>query len=47
LLLSEFNDGTAKGHHFVRGFTYEGEPVNQVSTNAWYKALKRAGLVGF
>ena len=36
-----------KGNHFVRVFTYEGEPVNQVSTKAWYKALKRAGIENF
>jgi integrase len=36
-----------KGHHFVRVFTYEGEPVKQVSTRAWYKALKRAGIEDF
>jgi integrase len=31
----------------VRVFTYEGEPVKQVSTKAWYKALKRAGIENF
>lgn len=36
-----------KGNHFVRVFTYEGEPVRQVSTKAWYKALKRAGIESF
>jgi integrase len=36
-----------KGNHFVRVFTYEGEPVQQVSTKAWYKALKRAGIENF
>jgi integrase len=35
------------GRHFVRVFTYEGEPVNQVSTKAWRKALKRAGISAF
>jgi len=28
-------------------FTYEGQPVENVNTNAWKKALKRAGLEGF
>jgi integrase len=28
-------------------FTYEGNPVKQVSTRAWYKALKRAGIEAF
>jgi len=36
-----------KGNHFVKVFTYEGEPVKQVSTKAWYKALKRAGIENF
>jgi integrase len=36
-----------KGIHPVRVFTYEGEPVKQVSTMAWYKALKRAGIQNF
>ena len=36
-----------KGEHFVRVFTFEGEPVRQVSTKAWYKALKRAGIENF
>jgi integrase len=36
-----------KGQHAVKVFTYEGEPVGQVSTKAWYKALKRAGIEGF
>jgi hypothetical protein len=27
----------ALGNHFVRVFTYEGEPIRQVSTKAWYK----------
>ena len=39
--------GRQKGNHFVRVFTYEGEPVRQVSTKAWYKALKRAGIENF
>jgi integrase len=36
-----------KGNHFVRVFCYEGEPIRQVSTKAWYKALQRAGIEGF
>jgi len=36
-----------KGIHPVRVFTYEGESVKQVSTMAWYKALKRAGIEKF
>jgi len=36
-----------KGKHFVKVFTFEGEPVTQVSTKAWYKALKRAGIENF
>jgi integrase len=28
-------------------FTYDGNPVKQVSTKAWYKALKRAGIEKF
>ncbi len=28
-------------------FTYESNPVKQVSTRAWYKALKRAGIESF
>ena len=34
-----------KHHTFV--FTYEGNPVTQVNTKAWKKALKRAGIEGF
>jgi integrase len=32
------------GKHPERVFTYEGRPVFQVSTKAWYKALERAGI---
>ncbi len=35
------------GKHPARVFTYEGSPVGQVSTKAWYKALKRAGITDF
>jgi hypothetical protein len=33
--------------HPVRVFTYDGNPVKQVSTRAWYKALNRAGSRAF
>jgi integrase len=35
------------GQHPVRVFTYEGRPVKQLSTKAWYKALARAGIRNF
>jgi integrase-like protein len=35
------------GRHPVRVFTYEGKPIRQVSTAAWYKALARAGVGDF
>jgi integrase len=35
------------GKHPERVFTYEGKPVFQVSSMAWYKALKRAGIENF
>ncbi len=35
------------GKHPDRVFTYEGRPVFQVSSMAWYKALKRAGIENF
>lgn len=35
------------GRHPERVFTYEGRPVFQVSSMAWYKALKRAGIENF
>jgi len=35
------------GKHAERVFTFEGQPVTQVSTKAWYKALKRAGIADF
>jgi integrase len=28
-------------------FTYQGKPVKQVSTKAWYSALERAGIEDF
>jgi integrase len=33
--------------HPVFVFTYQGRPVKQVSTKAWYKALARAGIENF
>jgi integrase len=48
-----FNDAAVEvvqrqaGKHPVRVFTYEGRPVKQVSSRAWYKALKRAGIENF
>lgn len=36
-----------KGKHPVFVFSYEGNPVFQVSTAAWYKALARAGIENF
>ena len=35
------------GIHPVRVFTYSGQPVFQVSSRAWYKALGRAGIADF
>lgn len=34
------------GRHASRVFSYEGRPITQCSTAAWYKALKRAGIEG-
>jgi integrase len=31
------------GKHMDAVFTFKGQPVRQVSTMAWHKALKRAG----
>jgi integrase len=36
-----------QGKHAVHVFTYEGNPVKQVSTRAWYNALERAGIESF
>jgi integrase len=36
-----------RGKHPVWLFTYEGRPIKQVSTAAWYKALERAGIEDF
>jgi len=35
------------GAHPVFVFTYEGKPVRQTTTAAWYKALKRCGIKDF
>lgn len=35
------------GKHPVRVFTYAGKPLARVSTHAWEKALKRAGIENF
>ena len=36
-----------KGKHVHKVFTFEGEPVKQVNTKAWKKALNRAGIEDF
>ena len=36
-----------RGRHFIKVFTFEGEPVRQVSTKAWKKALSRTGIEDF
>ncbi len=36
-----------RGLHPVFVFTYDGKPVKQLSTKAWYKALERAGIQSF
>ena len=35
------------GKHSTRVFSYQGGPIIQVSTKAWYAALKRAGISDF
>jgi integrase len=35
------------GKHPVHVFTYQGQPIRQVSTRAWYHALRRAGIENF
>jgi integrase len=35
------------GKHLTHVFSYQGKPVAQVSTKAWYAALKRAGITDF
>jgi hypothetical protein len=39
--------GRQVGLHPVNVFSYLGQPIFQVSTKAWYHALKRAGLENF
>lgn len=36
-----------KGDHDEFVFVYQGHPVQQTSTKAWYSALKRAGIADF
>lgn len=36
-----------RGLHQKFVFTYEGKPVSQTTTAAWYKALKRCGITDF
>lgn len=35
------------GKHPTRVFSFQGKPIKQVSTKAWYTALQRAGIEGF
>jgi integrase len=35
------------GKHRDSVFTFKGQPVEQLSTAGWYKALKRAGIENF
>jgi len=35
------------GKHPTRVFSYQGRPIRQVSTKAWYAALNRAGIEDF
>jgi integrase len=35
------------GRHETHVFSYQGQPVKQVNTKAWYAALKRAGIEDF
>ncbi|WP_188381933.1 tyrosine-type recombinase/integrase [Oxalicibacterium faecigallinarum] len=35
------------GKHRTHVFSYEGKPITQASTAAWYKALKRCGIEDF
>jgi integrase len=36
-----------RGMHTTHVFTYQGKPVFQTSTKAWYRALERAGIEDF
>ncbi len=35
------------GKHRTSVFSYKGNPVTQVNTKAWYKALQRVGIEDF
>jgi integrase len=35
------------GKHATRVFSFRGQPVRQLSTKAWYAALRRAGIEDF
>lgn len=35
------------GRHFKFLFTYDGNPLHQTTTAAWYEALKRCGITDF
>ncbi|WP_020395624.1 tyrosine-type recombinase/integrase [Thiolinea disciformis] len=37
----------AKGKHPTRVFTFKGKPVGQVTTKAWYRAVKESQLIDF
>jgi integrase len=39
--------GELVGKHPTHVFSFHGKPVTQVSTKAWYAALKRAGIKDF
>lgn len=43
--ISILNNRTGVNNEYV--FTYQGKPVLQTSTKAWYSALKRAGISNF
>jgi len=36
-----------RGRHATHVFSYQGNPITQTSTKAWYSALKRAGIENF
>jgi len=38
---------TVRGRHSKYAFTYREKPIKQLTTKAWYKALKRAGIENF
>jgi integrase len=35
------------GRHATHVFSFKGKPIRQVSTKAWYQALRRAGIDDF